>query len=458
MTSGRPRTAGRIGRSLVVQAAIVTVAVVLAFCIPLALYVRTVAYDRAIDSAEAQTRSLAAVLASAPTRVAATRLVRGAATAGEEPAFAYLQGGGVIGKGAPRGAAAREMARLGRAMTVAAAGGAQQVWQPVRGRSPVEAVMIAVPADELTRGVAGDWLLIFGGGALLVVVATVLAGALGRRIVRPIRALEHTARRLRDGDLDERVAPAGPREVAEVGRAMNELAERIVLLLENARLTAADLGHRLRTPLTALHLDIQSLPDDRSRAHLLADVDALENALTVLIHETRDGSHAVAQQADLARAVRERMAFWSLLARAQDRPVVLEATERAVPVALTTDEVDAAIDAVVSNVFRHTPVGTGFCVRLAPSVSVPGSWSLVVEDDGPAAPLPNGRRGARRGSGEALVAGTGLGLDIVRRTAARGGGRAEAGARPEGGFRVVLTLPERGARAGGDVGTPDIVC
>ena len=39
-------------------------AVMLAFCIPLALFVRTVAYDRAIDAAELQARSLAAELAA----------------------------------------------------------------------------------------------------------------------------------------------------------------------------------------------------------------------------------------------------------------------------------------------------------------------------------------------------------------------------------------------------------
>ena len=55
--------------------------------------------------------------------------------------------------------------------------------------------------------------------------------------------------------------PSGPYEVAEVGQAVNELADRIKALLASARLAAADLGHRLRTPLTALRLDVEAMGD-----------------------------------------------------------------------------------------------------------------------------------------------------------------------------------------------------
>ena len=62
MARARSRSRARIRRKMAFMAAVVTGTVVLAFCIPLALYVRSVAYDRAVDGADVEARSLAAEL------------------------------------------------------------------------------------------------------------------------------------------------------------------------------------------------------------------------------------------------------------------------------------------------------------------------------------------------------------------------------------------------------------
>lgn len=113
-----------------------------------------------------------------------------------------------------------------------------------------------MPADELAKGVIKTWIILFGGGAVLVLLAVGLADRLGRSIVRPLLALEEVTHRLRDGDLEQRYEPAGPFEVAEVGQAVNELADRINGLIASTRVAAADLGHRLR-----------SWPESRARAY-----------------------------------------------------------------------------------------------------------------------------------------------------------------------------------------------
>ena len=295
------------------------------------------------------------------------------------------------------------------------------------------AVVVKVPSSLLTKGVAREWFLLFGGGLLLVLIAVVLADWLGRTIVRPISDLEDVTHRLRDGDMARRVVPAGPYEVAEVGHAVNELADRIDGLLASARMAGADLGHRLRTPLTALRLDIESL-DDSVSAPLAQDLESLETAVNRLIQETRRPSKRPGH-ADLVAAVRDRMAFWAVLAKSQHRYVTLEAPPRQVEVALAKDDIEAAIDALVSNVFAHTPEGTGFCVALRETASVNGNWALVVEDEGP--PLQASAR-----TGQQRVGGTGIGLDIVRRTAERVGGSAIVGRSERGGFRVEIVLPE----------------
>ena len=295
--------------------------------------------------------------------------------------------------------------------------------------------MVEQPHSELARGVARTWVLLLGGGALLGFIAVALADRLGRSIVRPLLALEDVTHRLDDGDLDRRHEPAGPYEVAEVGQAGNELADRISSVLASARIAAADLGHRLRTPITALRLDVETVTDDAERARLSASLDALEAAVNWLIQETRQAPPA-SGRADVAEAVGERMAFWTVLAKSQQRPADVRTPARRVEVALGRDELDTAVDALLSNVFAHTPEGTPFRVELRRTAPAGPSWSLIVEDQGTGS-------GTRPAPAAGRPGGTGLGLDIVRRTAQKAGGTAEIGRGKSGGYKVGSACPRQ---------------
>jgi len=418
------------------MAAVVTAAVVLAFCIPLAFFVRSVAYDRAIDNAELEARSLAAELSTVNSLTAVERLALIADGAADTtPVTVYLRNGQVFGRLPGTPATLPRIVRSGLSAVTAMRGGDRGIWEPVRKPGAAAAVLVRVPSALLTKGVTRESILLFGGGLLLVLIAIALADWMGGTIVRPISDLEAVTRRLSDGDLERRVVPGGPYEVAEVGRAVNELADQIDGLLASARLSGADLGHRLRTPLTALRLDIESLNDATARAALAKDFEVLEVAVNRLIRETREPP-APPGHADLAGAIRDRMSFWAVLARSQSRPFTLEAPSRRVEVGLGKGELEAAIDAVVSNIFTHTPEGTAFRVSLRQGSAGSRLWALVVEDDGsqpptsPVAPSPDRETG------------TGLGLDIVRRTAERAGGAAQVGRSKGGGFRVEVKLPE----------------
>ena len=412
----------------------------LAFCIPLSFVVRSLAYDRAIDTAEVEARTLAAELATAHDAEDVVKLARQANSATVNTVSVYLASGHTASGLSQVAAPLPPGVRAGQAATTVAAGGSRLVWEPVRGHSAARAVVVRVSSGQLTRGVTRTWVLLFGGGALLVVIAVALADRLGASIVRPLLALVTVTNRLRDGDLDSRGVPSGPYEVAEVGQAVNELADRINALLANARIAAADLGHRLRTPLTALRLDVEAWGDNADKQQLQHDLDTLEEAVSRLIQETRQAPPDAAARADLAEAVRDRMAFWSVLAKSQGRPFDVQAPSRRVEVGLGRDELDAAIDALLSNVFTHTPEGTAFSVQLRRTARGAQSWSLVVEDQGTA-----GSAQAARPVPEHH--GTGLGLDIVRRTAARAGGNTAAGPTPGGGFRVEVRVPDNAARA-----------
>ncbi|HXP21888.1 MAG TPA: HAMP domain-containing sensor histidine kinase [Streptosporangiaceae bacterium] len=438
----------RIRRRLALIAATATGTVLLAFCLPLAIFVRNVAYDRAIDSAELDARALAAELVGIRGAANVSRIVRQASSASTTRVTVYLISGRQVG--APlRGSVRIPPSVLAEhAVTQGTPGGGRLVWEPVHDQLSARAVVAWVPPAVLTSGVVKTWTLLFGGGALLVLIAVGLTDRLGRSIVRPLLDLVTVTHQLRDGDLDSRDEPSGPYEVAEVGQAVNELADRIEGLLASARLAAADLGHRLRTPLTALRLHAEALGDPAAKRQLHNDIDVLEEAVNDLIRQTRDPPPKVVPSADLAEAVRDRMAYWTVLARSQRRPAVVQLPDCRVGVGIGRDELDAAIDALLSNVFIHTPPGTGFRVELRQARGGASAWSLLVENDRPApagagrpeppaGPAPPASLAPPRGG----RAGTGLGLDIVRRTAAGLGGSVRAGVTAAGGFGVHVRLP-----------------
>ncbi len=97
------------------------------------------------------------------------------------------------------------------------------------------------------------------------------------------------------------------------------------------------------------------------------------------------------------------------------------------PIGVSQRELEVCLDALLNNVFAHTPGGASFSVDVIAGSG--GDWVLVVQDAGPGLP---GNALPRRG---ASGSGTGLGLDIVRRTAEASGGRLSVGRSADGGAR-----------------------
>jgi signal transduction histidine kinase len=288
--------------------------------------------------------------------------------------------------------------------------------QPVQRTDGTTAVIdVFVPADVLRAGVVRTWLVLAGLGIVLLVLALAVADRLARSLTRPVTELASTAHRLGSGDLTARATPAGPPEVREVATAVNRLAGRIDELLAAERESAADLAHRLRTPLTALRLDVEGLaPADRER--LLADVDAVGQGIDEVISEARRPvREGLGAGCDATAVVGERVRFWSVLAEEERRPVTVRLPDLPLPVRVAAPDLGAAVDALLGNVFSHTDDGTAFSVTVRARDA--GGADVTVSDSGPGVGPAAVERGHSAGGS------TGLGLDIARRTAEASGGR-----------------------------------
>ncbi|MEU7903562.1 HAMP domain-containing sensor histidine kinase [Actinoplanes sp. NPDC049118] len=413
-------------RRLTLLVAATTGLVLLAFLVPLALLVRQVAADRAVSRADNVVRAIVPLVGTSDSSELELSL-NGASV----PVTVYLPDGRVLGAPAPPTAAVRLAGAAGQSYTVDGAAG-REIVVPVVTAQGTAVVRTVVPRAELTRGVAQAWLVLAGLGVALVLLGLLIADRFARALVAPIADLSAVSHRLARAELSARASPAGPPEVREVAGALNHLAGRIQDLLRQEREQVADLSHRLRTPLTALRLEAETLRDPDDAARLAAAADAIERAVTAVIRESRRrGATRPRTGCDATAVVAERVAFWSVLAEDTDRGVRRELPAAPLPVAVAADDLAAALDALLGNVFAHTPDGTDFAVSLT---ARPGGGVLTVSDSGPGFASSAPRRGVS-GSGS-----TGLGLDIARQAAETAGGSMRVEAGRDGGARVVLEL------------------
>ncbi len=428
--------------------------VAIAMLVPLGLLVQQLAHERALAQAERQTAIVVSVLAlttEAQTVEQVLATVQGGAAPGGEAGRLAIHGLADelvgISHADPDDVA---LAAAQRQTLVTEVDGGLAYLEPVEVADNTVAVVEAyVPDAALTDGVRRAWVALAAVAAGLVIGSVLVGDRLATRVVRPARHLAGAASALGDGDLEVRVEPSGPRELAEAGVAFNQMADRLAAMRTAEREMVADLSHRLRTPLTGLRLDVEALEegvvrpadgDDRHRtvARIRQAIAALEHEIDALIRTTRQAAAeepAPLQRCDASEVVRERMAFWSAVAADQERQCRVLAPPTPAPVPVPASDLAAALDAVLGNAFRYTPQGTALEV----AVSRRDGWVGVRVDDAGAG-IDDPDRALRRGaSGRGS---TGLGLDIARRVAEDAGGSVNVDRAALGGASVVMLLPD----------------
>lgn len=424
-------------RRLLILATATTTLVIVAFLVPLSVLVRNLAHQRALnDGLKESQRVVNAVQTIERTPAAIGEAVKGS-PAGIVVSVRLGDGQWVGGLPPDPDSPARQFA-VGpngtelREVQVRYKGGLE-IWHPITD-APGKPIVIRtfVSASLFDRGVRSAIVILVLVGIAILAVAMIIADQLARWTVRPVAALASTANRLSSGQLLARAPVNGPREVVEVGVAMNRLAQRINELLDDEREQVADLSHRLRTPVAAVKLAAEALPESPEATRLTEHVDALERTVGSVIREARRGVREQATPAcDVVSVVKERVAFWAVLAEDQGRRVELRLPTVSRFVRVSADDLAAAVDALLENVFAHTPEGTAMAVAV--ELDRDDAW-ITVSDEGPGIGPDSVDRGRSAGGS------TGLGLDIVRRTAEGSGGSFGVAASPTGGAAMMMRL------------------
>ncbi|TWF79404.1 signal transduction histidine kinase [Pseudonocardia hierapolitana] len=300
---------------------------------------------------------------------------------------------------------------------------------------PAGAATVEVFVPHLAPGTSelGLAALLVGAGALAAGAGAVVAARRVRPVVAELAELTADAAAIGHDDPLPAPRPTTVPETAALATALAALTARFAEARSRERKLAADLSHRLRTPLTALALDAGGIGDGPAAERVKQTVASLESDVDALIRAAPSTEGPA--RCDVAEVVRRRMSFWSALAQHSGRSCTVTAEAPAV-IALAEDDLAAVVDALLGNVFRYTAAGTAFAVTV---VRHAGWVSLVVDDAGLGVADPAGAlsRGVSMGGG------TGLGLAIARDAVEATGGTIHVErARALGGARIRLRFTE----------------
>jgi signal transduction histidine kinase len=329
------------------------------------------------------------------------------------------------------------------------------------GGGPVEPPPLRNP-DELSQQVRDDTLtaLLTQAGialAVVVVLAALLGWLVAGRVLRPIRAISATARRLSAENLSDRVPVHPPRdELAALATTINGMLDRIERgiaerdqALDSQRLFTANAAHELRTPLTTIRTAVDvTLDGDPTRTELLTMAEDVRTAADDS-RRTLDGLLALARSragvtsprtADLAEVTA------SALADVADRVAIadIEVSQdlRAAPVLGEPVLLERMTANLLANAVRynhpggHVTVSTGMADGVA-FLQVINSGRTVPAEQAGRLLDPFVRGESTRTSADG---GAGLGLSIVRAVALAHHGEITATANPGGGLSVTVRL------------------
>ncbi|MBO1254617.1 HAMP domain-containing protein [Alteromonas sp. 5E99-2] len=292
--------------------------------------------------------------------------------------------------------------------------------------------------------IAALLLALFGLSLVFSVIFT-------KSLLRPIRALRHTALELTNGQWDARVDEKVIQsdELGELANTFNSMAKKIEDNWHSQRRLLADVSHELRSPLARLNMAV-ALAENATKESTSA-----QQSLQRIEKETQKMDYLIRDVLTLSRTEAGMAAKTKISVEALLDEVIqngkFEASQTGVElkvaglptmdVLVQVDAMESAIENILRNAIRYAYAHVEFSVIHSSS-----SLKFIISDDGPGLPesdltaifAPFFRADSARNS---ETGGIGLGLAIAKAAVSIHDGQIEAKNNPEKGLQVVVTIP-----------------
>lgn len=337
-------------------------------------------------------------------------------------------------------------------------------------------LVAAIPQAEVDAEARRSLLRAGQQFALVALATALLAWAVLRRIVLPIRVVVDGARAFAAGYLNRRIPLRRRDELGDLVEALNTMASTLQRQMEEQAAHAAALqelhrlqtefvataSHELRTPVTAIRSYAEALmrpdiTDPALRQECLQGIDRSSARLAALVRTLLDVSRIDSGRIPVSlRAVDAEVAARAAIAQAA--PQAPERVRLAVmpdvpPVRADPERLEDILANLIANACAYSPPDAPVEVRIARDGAV---VAIAVQDQGIGIPEAEQeriferfyqvQRGPERRSG-----GSGLGLYIARAYAEAMGGRIHVRSRPGQGSTFTVTLPAADAAGVADV-------
>jgi signal transduction histidine kinase len=222
---------------------------------------------------------------------------------------------------------------------------------PVNTDPKANAIRVTIPMSKdtelsavLLRNPPGPPYEIISAAVLAILVASLGATLLARRVVRPLSELTAASSVVARGGVPPHVEEKGPDDVRNAAIAFNKMTGEVTRTLESQRHLLSAVGHDLRTPITAMRINLEFIEEDDLRERLLGNLEELQALTEQVLSAARGAGGESKRNVDLSALVE------SLIADLDDmgEPVTWQNHDPA-PVTCRPNEIRRAVRNLVEN-------------------------------------------------------------------------------------------------------------
>lgn len=301
--------------------------------------------------------------------------------------------------------------------------------------TPDDEYWVGMPPEKLGQAGVAGWL---GWGVAAAAMSLAGAYLLVFGITRPLKSLERAARMIGQGERIDPLSEHGPREIAAVAQAFNQMNHDLAQLESDRALILAGISHDLRTPLARLRLGIEmsgAVPEDLEA--MGNDIEEMDRIIKQFLDFARDAHAEPISTTDVSALLRQIGESSSRRGAQLNMQIQDGIAAKVRPLALRR-----AVTNLVDNARRYGNTSAGIDLALHREAKCA---IISVADYGPGIPANEVERlkrpFTRLETARTDAEGSGLGLAIVDRIARMHGGSFDLLNRDGGGLEAIIRVP-----------------